>query len=226
MRNDQLKDAIMHYLFDELKPKPDAKSLCTHLYLNASMTYEVMGEAPAKPGCQERDTLFLVTSVTWGLEGGPGSSPSSLFLISTTPPDSERNEKRSDARPLYCDSRSAAVNSPLLFFPPTVSLFIRDLNLHPVFCKSASSSCLQLKYFGNKPDTFLDITITITLHSHYKASTWQEAFRFLNTMQISSDITKWQIRMNGSDDSPDQSCTACGRTFLQFLTPNDFRSYL
>lgn len=32
--------------------------------LNASMTKEDTGETPARPGCQDSDTLFLVTSVT------------------------------------------------------------------------------------------------------------------------------------------------------------------
>lgn len=32
--------------------------------LNASMTKEETGDAPAIPGCQDKDTLFLVTSVT------------------------------------------------------------------------------------------------------------------------------------------------------------------
>lgn len=32
--------------------------------LNASMTYEDTGDAPTSPGCQDSETLFLVTSVT------------------------------------------------------------------------------------------------------------------------------------------------------------------
>lgn len=33
-------------------------------YLNASMMNEDTGDTPARPGCQDSDTLFLVTSVT------------------------------------------------------------------------------------------------------------------------------------------------------------------
>lgn len=58
-------------------------------HLKASITYDEMGDAPGRPGCQDNDTLFLVTSVTWGLEGGPGSSFSSRSLTTTRPPDSE-----------------------------------------------------------------------------------------------------------------------------------------
>lgn len=54
------------------------------------MTKVETGDAPAIPGCQDKDTLFLVTSVTWGLDGGPGSSFSSWFFMTITPPDSEQ----------------------------------------------------------------------------------------------------------------------------------------
>ena len=43
-------------------------------YLNASMIYELAGRVPGLPGCQDKVTLFLVTSVTCGLDGGPGRS--------------------------------------------------------------------------------------------------------------------------------------------------------
>lgn len=43
-------------------------------YLNASMIYALAGRVPGVPGCQDKVTLFLVTSVTCGLDGGPGRS--------------------------------------------------------------------------------------------------------------------------------------------------------
>ena len=43
-------------------------------YLKASMIYALAGRVPGVPGCQDKVTLFLVTSVTCGLDGGPGRS--------------------------------------------------------------------------------------------------------------------------------------------------------
>lgn len=71
------------------------KRTLNNSYLKASMTYDEMGDAPGRPGCQDNDTLFLVTSVTWGLEGGPGSSLSSLFLTTRRAPASDGEEKDS-----------------------------------------------------------------------------------------------------------------------------------
>lgn len=67
-------------------------------YLKASMTYDEMGDAPGRPGCQDNDTLFLVTSVTWGFEGGPGSSFSSRSLTTTRLPDSEERTSGNSGR--------------------------------------------------------------------------------------------------------------------------------
>lgn len=97
----------------EAKPlnnKCDHESHVRHAYqsgggrtnLKASMTKEPTGEAPAKPACQDRDTLLLVTSVTCGLEGGPGRSASSWFFGSVAPTASaQRHTKhfRSQASP-------------------------------------------------------------------------------------------------------------------------------
>lgn len=43
-------------------------------HLKASMIYALAGRIPGAPGCQDKVTLFLVTSVTCGLDGGPGRS--------------------------------------------------------------------------------------------------------------------------------------------------------
>lgn len=43
-------------------------------YLKASMIYALAGRTPGVPGCQDKVTLFLVTSVTCGLDGAPGRS--------------------------------------------------------------------------------------------------------------------------------------------------------
>ena len=63
-------------------------------HLKASMIYALAGRIPGAPGCQDKVTLFLVTSVTCGLDGGPGRSFKSQFLLIVAPDSIEDKQKK------------------------------------------------------------------------------------------------------------------------------------
>lgn len=53
-----------------------------------------MREVSSGPGCHDRDTLLLVTSVTSGLEGGPGRAVVLWYTESVSSADSDRRRRR------------------------------------------------------------------------------------------------------------------------------------
>lgn len=112
--------------------------------LNASMTKEDTGDTPARPGCQDSDTLFLVTSVTWGLEGGPGSSFSLWLLVTITPPDSTRTDRQQKTKQVRRECNmlkpiNTTVDTAFHLWPPgRHSRMSRHWSWWPHMCRSPS----------------------------------------------------------------------------------------